>query len=158
MDGRERGGIEQEGAGVEFPAGVMVQRYSHEASTEQARVFHEETSRSIARLRTAADALSRQPGEDLAAAQRKRKQRGHIDQAIRAIEVAQRIGMTTGDPDHRTDFPGLTKQSLRHAVLDLKSLDKVASHFGMAPGAIRRMMQMFYVEPNNPESFYGDAA
>lgn len=136
----------------------MVQRYSHEAATEQAQAFHDESSKAISRLRSAADRLNRQPGEDLAAAQRKRKQRGHIEQAIRSIESAQRLSMSTDDPDHRTEFPSLTKQTLRHAVRDLKSLDKVASHFGMAPGAIQRMIKMFYIEPDDPQTFFGGAA
>ena len=102
--------------------------------------FLSDVSEAIRLLRRASDRSSRSGG--LGSNQR-RRQRGLVDIAIRNAEAARRLASTHEERSHGPDHPVLTKYSLASAAKELKSLDKVARHFGMSTGAIRRTMRMF---------------
>lgn len=129
----------------------MVRRYSHSAEDPQAQAFHDETSKATASLRRAVDTLGRQGSDDLTTTTRKRKQRTLIEQALRGIQEAQKLGFEAEDTEH----PVLTKYTLRDAVKKMDSLGKVADHFGVQPPVVSRMMKMFNVQPSDAGKFYG---
>lgn len=132
----------------------MVAPYSYDPSDANSAAFHDETSRAIKLLRQALDRCGRSPGDDLGTTQRKRKQRGLVDQAIQSVEAAQRKGMDADDAS-AVEYPVLTKYTLRDAVKQLGDVKKVSSHFGMSTGSIKRSMRMFGIEPESYEDFYG---
>lgn len=129
----------------------MVRRYSHTAEDPQAQLFHESTSKALTTLHRAADSLGRNGGDDLTTTTRKRKQRALLDQAMRTIQEAQKLGIAAAE----TEQPVLTKYTLRDAVKKMDTLGKVADHFGVQPPVVSRMMKMFNVQPSNAGQFYG---
>lgn len=135
----------------------MVASYSHSPDDPNAAAFHDETNRALKLLRQATDRLGRNPGDDLGTTQRKRKQRGLIDQAIQSIEGAQRKGMDA-DADSAREYPVLTKYTLKEAVGRLSDVSKVATYFGMSTGSIKRSMRMFKIEPESYDEFYGGSS
>lgn len=134
----------------------MVAYYSHSPEDEVTAAFHDETNRALKLLRQASDRCGRSPGDDLGVMQRKRKQRALLDQAIKQVEKAQRKGMDS-DEGNRS-YPVLTKYTLKDAVGKLGKLTKVASHFGMSTGAIKRSMRMFKIEPEDYSDFLGGSS
>lgn len=131
----------------------MVSPYSHKPDGPESAAFHDETNQAIKKLRQASERCGRNPEDDLGTSQLKRKQRGLLEQAIQAIESAQRKGM---DADRATaEFPVLTQYTLRAAVDKFPHVSKVASHFGMSTGSIKRSMRMFKIDPGDYDVFYG---
>lgn len=135
----------------------MVAPYSHSPDDANAAAFHDETNKALKLLRQASDRCGRNPGDDLGTTQRKRKQRGLLEQAIQAIEGAQRKGMDA-DGGNVAEYPVLTKYTLRDAVKKFSDVKKVASHFGMSTGSIKRSMRMFQIEPESYDEFYGGSS
>lgn len=137
-----------------------MRRYSYEASDEASKAFHEDLTKAISQVRGLLDRCSKAPSDDLAVMQRKRKQRSLVDHAVRSLEGAARLIENAADPNRKDPsmYPVLTKKSLTEACKSIGNLQKVASHFGMEPNVVKRMIRMFGITVGNSEQFYGGAA
>jgi hypothetical protein len=126
-----------------------MRRYSHSPASADDQVFHDGTSKALTSLRRAIGGCDRVAGEDLASTQIKRKKRSRLEQAIRSIEAAQRMGFYE---EERHEFPVLTKQTLKQALKETDDIGKIASYFGMSEGAIHRLLRMFHLDNAGAES------